>query len=761
MAMMSNIGNLFADARTRTIILLTFVLIIVGVSVGYFALRGVAGGADSKAQVTNVPGGIESIPGSVNPTVQYAQLQQQQNVEQAEAAKRRGKSAIPTIIRTETIAPGQQVPLEGTGGVGFRALSRSQDGAQKSLWLESLMQSKCDAATIKRIQAEGADASVFKEAGCDARALEAAGFSLAQLRQAGYTSEALRAAGYTAAQLRAAGYNASELRRAGFSACDLKAAGYTAKELLDAGYSPEELRGAGFSPAEIQQAMGGTLKPDDIRRSGCSREALQRLRAAGVKSETIRRVSGCRPNALKAAGFTNEELLTAGFTPAEISPNPANCNVTALRQARARGVSAAEIRRTSGCDAAQLRAAGYTAAELKDAGYTAKELRDAGFNAGELRDAGYSPNELKDAGFTARQLRDAGFTPQDLKAAGFTAAELKAANVPDEELRQLGYTDRELQQAGVPAQAPVVTAPATTVVSPIIARPTTGRREDAALIASNKQLQQLANRQAQAMSEQQYTQELQARQNAMNAQANKLLADWQSPAQVLVQGNLKDDVVVASTTTMANGTVVATTSDGVTAVGPAVIPTLVKAGDVLYAVLDTSINSDEPSPVLATIVAGRFRGAKLLGSITRPDNATKVVLTFNVLSLRDVDKTIPINAVAIDPNTARTALASKVDTHFLLRYGSMFAAAFMQGLGSAYASQGTTVSAGGSDVANVVTVTTPERPFKDNAIIGLSQVGQQWGNAIAGNFNRPPTVKVFAGSSLGILFTQDVIRPAA
>ena len=41
-----------------------------------------------------------------------------------------------------------------------------------------------------------------------------------------------------------------------------------------------------------------------------------------------------------------------------------------------------------------------------------------------------------------------------------------------------------------------------------------------------------------------------------------------------------------------------------------------------------------------------------------------------------------IQAVAIDPQTARTALAGQINNHYLLKYGTLFASSFLQGVGS-------------------------------------------------------------------------------
>ena len=99
----------------------------------------------------------------------------------------------------------------------------------------------------------------------------------------------------------------------------------------------------------------------------------------------------------------------------------------------------------------------------------------------------------------------------------------------------------------------------------------------------------------------------------------------------------------------------------------------------MFAVLDTSINTDEKgTPIMARIVGGPYKGGKLFGQFTLVDK--RVMLSFNILNLPDRDKTISINAVAIDPETARTAMSGEVDNHYLLRYGTFFASAFLSGV---------------------------------------------------------------------------------
>ena len=80
------------------------VVMIIG---GYFSLRKSVGGPEAEAAIKSAPGRIRSIPGSFSPTEQYAKLQQELNVKKAAEARKKGGSAIPTIIRATKLKPGE------------------------------------------------------------------------------------------------------------------------------------------------------------------------------------------------------------------------------------------------------------------------------------------------------------------------------------------------------------------------------------------------------------------------------------------------------------------------------------------------------------------------------------------------------------------------------------------------------------------------------------------------------------------------------
>ncbi len=964
-----NIKSLFSNTRTRVIIIFTAILLIIAVVVGYIKLRAINTGPEASSALGQAPGAIQSIPGVLNQTAQYAKLQQEQNINQAQTAEQTGGSAIPTIIRTQALGEGVGVigSQGGQSGVGFATLAREgEEGAQKSLWMQALQNAGCSKSAVAQVISQGAQLSDLKGACscvqlkdngyslkdlneiCACKELKAAGYNARQLKDAGYTAsrlrdcgfnacelrnagftaqelkdaglsddelkgagyspeeiarasglpagtaaadvlnagcsvdaliklrksgisasairrisgcsaEQLKAAGYTAKELRDAGFSAADLKRAGYTPEELKAAGYSARDLLNAGFTPDELAKAGYSQADIK--AGGTelppgITPDDIKKAGCDVDALKKEKAAGVSAALIKQHAGCSAQALKAAGFTDQELanagfaaqqikaatpltdaqikaagcdpvklkqlftagvsatrikelngcsaeslknagyslLDAGFTPAQLlaagftpkdlenaglttadiiaNGRVADCSVDSLKKARAAGVSALTIKKTLGCSAKALKDAGYTAKELKDAGFTAAELKNAGFSAKDLKDAGFSAKDLKDAGFSAKDLKAAGFSAKELKDAGFSAKDLKAAGFGAKELADAGFSAADLKDAGFSTDSQKIklsSEPGAQVAG--LDKPNLQQgafnlqgippgSQGAAPInpASNQQLQEIINKQNQQMAEQKYQQKIQQKSSDMLSSANQMLAEWKNVAtQSYTAGNHEEDrAVVAGGAPGPAGVNIQETTTTVTNVSNVQV-NMIKTGDVLFAVIDTSVNSDEPGPILATIVSGKLKGTKLIGSFNLPANASKMVITFNTMSIPGAPKTIPISAYAIDPNTARTALSSKTNNHYLMRYGSLFASSFLEGFGNAFQSANTTVTIGGTGGGNNVTVQNGiGRSTLENAVIGLATVGKTWGQQAQVLFNTPTTVEVYSGTPVGILFTQDV-----
>jgi polyhydroxyalkanoate synthesis regulator phasin/type IV secretory pathway VirB10-like protein len=243
-------------------------------------------------------------------------------------------------------------------------------------------------------------------------------------------------------------------------------------------------------------------------------------------------------------------------------------------------------------------------------------------------------------------------------------------------------------------------------------------------------------------------QALQAMQQAISAQAQQLFASWNTEPQSYVQATVKDtgkNAKGGGGSSQANG--------GGAQQGKASGYPLVKAGTIMFGVLDTGVNSDQAGPVMATIVSGKLKGAKLIGGLTQTSDGQRVTLTFTSLTMPDWPDVIAINAVAINPDTAHTAIASSVDNHYLLRYGSLMASSFLEGYSEAVRNAGTTVLNAGT-----TTTTTDALSSSERLMVGLGEVGKQLGANMKDTFNRKPTVKVDAGVGMGLLFVSNVSK---
>ena len=629
--LLKNIHTFFSDTRTRNIFLSTFIILLMAIVLGLYIFHKRTTSLDTKATLSRVPSGIKSIPGNLNPTDEYAKLQEQENVEKAQVALKqgyRGKSVIPTLIQSQEFGEGMtMVEQNGQGGLYFSTLAQRerQSGIVKDLWIDKLLETSCSGDSIQEAIKQGVlledlvglcSCKQLKDSGFDAKQFREQGFSAEQLKQCGFSAAELRAAGFSAAELRAAGFSAAELRAAGFSAAELRAAGFGDEALREASSSEDELQGAAPSESKL---VGTTNIPPP---TSCMPERVTKLRDSGVRANEIRQLLSCSDDELIAGGFNSEDLRQSDAQLIDSLPTSENSNET-----------------------------------------------------------------------------------------------LEASDDYLSTLQSTQETTNDGQSMNHPSE---------TSLPPING-------------AESANLETLLAQQTQQFDEQQLQQQIQQRQAAISSQVNQLVSDWgPTSVQYYVAGSGDNISQIDST------------GQGIVTSGQGNI--LAKTGDIMFAVLDTAVNSDEPGPVLATIISGELQGAKLIGSLSLPNNAQKLILSFNTLSLPEASQTISINAVAIDPNTARTALSDQTDNHYLLRYGSLFGSAFLEGFGRAFATQGTRVQ--NNDFG--VIIEEAQRTFPENVAIGFGEVGRRVGNQMESVFNRPPTVEVYSGTGIGILFTSDV-----
>lgn len=525
-----------------------------------------------------------------------------------------------------------------------------------------------------------------------------------------------RAAGVRAEELRCKGCTADQLKTAGFTAGELKETGFTVDQLKKAGYTPQQLKAAGLKEsAEIIAASKVEFSKQPGFPKDCSPESLKKALAANISPNQIKQTLNCNIRALKDAGFTDDQFRKSGLT------------------------------------AGELKEAGYTAKQLRDAGFTPEDLREAGFTAAQMKEAGFTADDLKKTGYSRGDLLRAGFTPEDLKETSPLSENFPkdcspeslrrahVANVPLSEIKKaLGCSTVELRNAGFEEEEKLPSKTEKTVPENLAG--------EIPSIPPDKQAQflsELRKRQAEQMSDQQRRDAMKQLQQAMASQASDLLASWTPPPT-------QSFVLVPDEKTLVEKKGTSLTSDSLRRKGP-----VIKAGTVLFGVLDTGINSDQDSPILATIIQGELKGARLIGNFVRRDE--KVLISFRTINIPTVKNSIGVNAVAIDPEEARTALASRVDNHYLLRYGTLFASSFLSGLSSAIIQSGSSVATNAN--TGIVIQNTQRLNTGEKALVALGNVGQQYASVLGRNFTKPPTVFVDAGVGIGVLLMQDLAIP--
>ncbi|MHB8544750.1 MAG: DotG/IcmE/VirB10 family type IV secretion system protein, partial [Leptospirales bacterium] len=176
---------------------------------------------------------------------------------------------------------------------------------------------------------------------------------------------------------------------------------------------------------------------------------------------------------------------------------------------------------------------------------------------------------------------------------------------------------------------------------------------------------------------------------------------------------------------------------------------IIPAGKILYGRIVNELNSDRPIPVLAEAVGGQFDGVKFLGSFQRDNGA--LVIKFDRVIYPD-GQTDSIGAYAVSPGKLRSGLETDVNNHYLYRYGSLLASAFMQGFGQAamYSNSTSYPSSFGTPVIGFNGMTLMQQTE-----MGLGQAGMMLGGQAMNAFNTPPTVKVPADTPVGLMIVAE------
>lgn len=174
---------------------------------------------------------------------------------------------------------------------------------------------------------------------------------------------------------------------------------------------------------------------------------------------------------------------------------------------------------------------------------------------------------------------------------------------------------------------------------------------------------------------------------------------------------------------------------------------LIPAAATRYATLDMTANSDVPGPIMATVQEGKYAGARALGKFAVKNDY--LVMEFTSMTTKD-GVTFPIDAIGVNPGTQMTGMADDVDNHYLVKFGAIFGAAFLQGFGNAMLQSGTTT------ITPTSTVATKALSTKDASLAALGRVGQTASQLLMPYAQKPATVIKYANTGLVLLFLSPV-----
>ncbi|MFI4957198.1 MAG: TrbI/VirB10 family protein [Gammaproteobacteria bacterium] len=717
---MASIFQKLGNMKTRALLVVVLVVIVIALVMVWAAIK--ASPTDllntGSANAKRIKPGMENLPGTGEASPVYNPLQVEENKRKAEEALKGSTSAVPTLVNPVGEEYGRGgFDLAGAGRcgdecydeAGFDKEGFNRDGFDKNGFDK------------KGFDKNGLDKNGFDKNGFDKDGYDKNGFDKNGFDKNGFDKNGFDRFGYDKDGFDENGCNRQGFDRAGkpckqvlgkdcFNQQGLDANGCNREGLGPDGkvcYNKDGFNAAGFDKCGFDK---DGFSKDDRDRNGCDHLGKDKngkacydingLTAAGIDKFGMDK-NGFGPDGYDKNGFDKDGYDKNGFDKDGFDKN--GCNHEGLNRA---GKPCYDVK-------------GYNDAGFDKQGYDANGYDKNGFDKQGFDKDGYDKD-----GFNRMGCNKEGLNRQGKPCVGPIGAE-----TPNEFLA--GLTPGVGMGTGGGTSSLDASQAAAADYQRLLAEQQNLDKQRNAELTAEQQAQALADQQAR----------LEAYEAMMNTQAQAILQSWAPPTQVYVKG--KAPVEVAPTPTVPGNV------NGLPPAGQG--PIIQKAGDMLFAVIDTSVNSDEPGPVLARVVSqGPLYGAKLMGTFERQDQV--LFIRFSVISMPDIPQSIAVDAIAVDPETSRTSLATAVDNHTLEKYGTMLAASFLQGMGEAVeTSLGTPQldSSGSATIASQIPATT-----RDQVIVGLGKMGQTIGQELQAK-NIQPTVTLDSGTGVGLLFMSD------
>lgn len=148
---------------------------------------------------------------------------------------------------------------------------------------------------------------------------------------------------------------------------------------------------------------------------------------------------------------------------------------------------------------------------------------------------------------------------------------------------------------------------------------------------------------------------------------------------------------------------------------------MLRPGDVLYAETVNSVDSDVPSSVIAEVVAGAYKGARLVGGFQTDPGSGRMMVQFAAMTMAD-GTTIPITGLAVDGRTAENTVRSDIERRYVKRYGPVLAASFISTYAQAISQPEQRVVDMGDGVEIVTEAPTERQAIAAGVSAGLSNI---------------------------------------
>ena len=692
-----------SGTRTRTLLIIVAGMLFIGIWVAIYSFSKGSKSSKTVSPTSGIPNNIYVTPGSKS-SEKYVELQQAANISGTKKAEAQGKTFIPTIIGNKADDLGNQFNNQ----------------------LSDILKEKSNTQDYERLSKQLAELlAQFAKQGNDIDNLLRL---IRELQNQGYNVEDLEK---LLRKLMKDGYNADELARLlaqlknqGYAINDLEA---MLKKLLAQGYDPDMINKI------LEQLLKDRLK--------ALQDAIKKLQDGGYNTTNktyIQQVNN--PDLAKLL----EQLANQGYKIGSLED--------LLKQLMDKGYNIFDMQ----VMLQQLQKDGYDVSKLQD---LLNQLKKAGQDIKDLRsllDALTKKNLAQQSNTTPTSNKETIGFPKDTKDPRDSGDSGNTRDTKDTKALLSNIFNSNKQNEHQPTEAEQKYAEIIHKQQQKALEAEKAKADEEKLRKMNEEKQ--SQRQQSMINSETRKKDMEAMFNNMNAEADSLTANSNKiPAQSFVRGEEIKDGSGQTTQT-------ATEQPNINATAKlASKDKILKAGTILFAVLETSINSDEPGPILARIVQPPLQNTTMIGSVQAASSkyAEGLLLSFTTANIPDRIRSYGISAIAIDPNTARTAIATDVDHHYLLRWGTIFAATFLQGYSKAVAQSGTTVQSSSNGAqTNSTTTQSPLNP-KQQIYQGIGDMATAWGQGISTFSNRPTTITIDAGTSLGILLTSDFNIPSS